>query len=219
MNLGGIILSTTVGHRKKRSDAKRDVKPTIKLPLRESVCRMADITDNPIKDVGANMIEHAVKNKKIIDSLSIHFRRDILIENTIKRGSTDNPRIAKREDGIHERITIRLRQHTYEMVSALAFALDVSVSRACAILIEKSMHDFDFVNNYVKKHLKSHLTPNEMRSLESLLHYVNQGIEYGEKVTLAGVVSYIVEEAKAPISKAKEAISNFVINRWNDNFK
>src|SRR5690606_27577456 len=102
---------------------------------------------------------------------------------------------------------------------ALAFALDVSVSRACAILIEKSMHDFDFVNNYVKKHLKPHLTPNEMRSLESLLHYVNQGIEYGEKVTLAGVVSYIVEEAKAPISKAKEAISNFVINRWNDNFK
>lgn len=201
--------------RKTRSDKKRDVKPTVDINLKDAIYRLSFITKTPVKDVAEIMIEHAFNNREIINGISISFRRDIRLDSTLYKGHIDNPHIGRRIPGVNERLTVRLTQQSFEVVSALAYALDVNSSRVCAILLDASMRNFDFINSYINKYLKSELSPYQLKELKNLLRYVNEGIE--EKINLATLLSYIIDEVNAPIVNVKDAVTDFVIHHWRDN--
>lgn len=216
MNLGGGVLNG-VGQRKVRSDKKRDVKPTVKVELKDAIYRLSYITQTPVKDVAERMIEYAIRNQSILNNLAHSFRRVVRINDTLYLGHIDNKRIDRREDGVCERLTSRLTSHDYETVSALAYALDVNPTRVCAVLLEASMRDFTFVNTYVSCYLKTQLTSSQMKELRSIMQYVNEDAE--EQMSFTTLLSMIVDEVSAPVSRIKDAVSEFIINNWREQKK
>lgn len=200
--------------RKVRSDKKRDVKPVIKIELKDAIYRLSYITFTPVKDVAESMLMYAMNTVDVLNALSPNFRRVVRIKNTLYRGSIDNPRISKRDDGNTERITIRLTQSLYESIYVLAYTLDVSPSRVCAILLDASMRDFRYLNNYVTRHLSSKLTTQQMGELQEILQYTNEEAE--KKMTLADLLGAIVDEVSAPVSRIKDAVNEFIIHNWRD---
>lgn len=202
--------------KRQRSDKKRDVKPTILVELKDAVYRLSYITKTSVKDVVEQMIIHSINSRKIVDDLSKYFRRQIHMNDTIFRGNIGMPRIAKREEGEREQVTTRLKQRDYEIVSALAYALDVSPTRVCAILLDAAMRDFHFINSYVRKYLTTELTPGQLNELQKILLFVNNDDEIEEKLSLADLLSLIVNEVSTPITKLKDTVNDFIIKNWRD---
>lgn len=211
--LGGTWMKREEG-RKVRSDKKRDVKPVIKIELKDAIYRLSYITHTPVKDVAESMIDYGSKSKGVIDELSLSFRRVVRTNNTLYRGSMDNPRVNKRDVGYCERITVKLPQQLYETIYALAYALDVSPSRVCALLLDACMRDFRFINAYVTRYLSRKMTDQQLEELKLILQYVNEDAE--EKMSIATLLSIIVDEVSAPVSRIKDAVSEFIVNNWRD---
>lgn len=200
--------------RKRRSDLKKDIKPTVKIELKDAIYRMSYITQTPVKDVAESMILYASKSVDVIELLSQSFRRFVQINGTLYRGHLDKPRVTKREQGYCEQLTVRLKQQDYETISVLAYALDVSPTRVCAILLNASMRDFRFINTYVNRYLSQHLTDKQIKELQSILRYSND--EANVEMTMASLLSDIVDEVRTPVARIKEAVSEFIIHNWRE---
>ncbi|MFJ7954310.1 hypothetical protein ACIQZG_22670 [Lysinibacillus sp. NPDC096418] len=196
--------------RKQRSDKKKDVKPYLTLETISSLNRLTYLTDVYLKDLAEEMILYSIKDSNTISQLSQYFKKEILVNNTIYRGRLDNPQVSKRENKDTDRISTRLKADDYEVIRALAYAMDVSRARVCALLINASMNNINFVNNYVKKHLSKSLTEHQMRELRNLLKSANSD---GEHFSWGSLLSQIVDEVKTPVGRIKDAVNTFLLSR------
>lgn len=200
--------------RVQRSDKKRDVKPTIKLDLKDALYRLSGITYTPVKDVCPSLCMLVVNDRRSIEYLSKYFKRDLLFDNTIFRGHVTNPTIEKRLNDLGERVTMRLMYNEYSKVALLAFALDCTVSRATALLLEISMGEVRFVNAYIKEFLRHELSESQMREFKEILRYVNK---HGESHhSWASLLAHVVDEVGTPVARIKEAVSDFIDLKWRD---
>ena len=128
--------------RKGRSDKKRDIKPTVSIELKDCVYRLSFITDTPVKDVIEEILIAGSGRLKIISYLSHHFLRDIKIANTLYMGDSNRIPVKKRTyTGKVERISTRVTQSMYDSLSALAFSMDCSVSRVCALVLDVTVRE------------------------------------------------------------------------------
>lgn len=200
--------------RAQRLDKKRDVKPTLKLDLKDALYRLSGITYTPVKDVCPAMCMLVINDRQSIQSLSEYFKRDLLFDNTIFRGHVTNPTIDKRLNGLGERVTMRLSHNEYTKVALLAFALDCTVSRATAILLEISMREVRFVNSYIKEFLKHELSESQLREFKEILSYINRNGESHH--SWASLLAHVVDEVGTPVSRIKEAVSDFIDLKWRD---
>lgn len=141
--------------------------------------------------------------------------RDIRIKDTLYCGNLSNPRISKRDFGANERVSVRLKQHSYNAMAVFAYALDVTPSRMCAILLNESMSDYNFINTYVDKFLARNLTPYQLREMKAILRSINNKVD--DKMTSASLLSVIVDETKSPSAKIEDTVGDFIINYWRDN--
>lgn len=200
--------------RKTRSDKKRGVKPTICVQLKSAIYRLAYITNTPVKDVCEKIVQTALADSNIIGHLALNFRRDIKINNTIYIGHYDVAPPKRWDDCNTERISLRLKEEDYELLCALAYALDCRPTRACGILIGIGMRDYKFVNNYVKRYLHGKLSEREMKELRKIMRYVNgKSTEY---FSWMAVLGHIVEETGKPLFNAKDTIQEFILKNWQD---
>lgn len=201
--------------RKERSDKKIDVKPTISMPLKESIYRLSYVTNTPVKDVAEAICEAGLTSKKVMNLLSIHFRRDYRIGNTFYLGDLDRPSLQKqRIEGKRERITIRFTKRTNEILKALAYALDCTPSKSTAILLEASVCNSNFINDFTKKYLQGQLDENRMRELKKVIHFINHNNPYAEKVSWATLLSYLYDDLKMGANSLSSTLSD-----WIDNMK
>ena len=205
------------GARKQRSDRKRDIKPTISHELRECIYRLAFITDTPVKDVAEAVCINGIHTPKVIEHLSQYFRRDIRFGITIYRKNPDCQPISRRAlAGQTGRITIRFKTDTYDTISAMAYALDCTVSRTCALLLDASVRDGDFINEFVRKYLEANLDAERVRELKKILRYVNADNPYGEEYTWASLLSLMIDEVRDVTAKVADAATDFVVKHWRD---
>lgn len=202
------------GGRVQRSDKKRDVKPTLKLDLKDVIYRLSHITYTPVKDVCPSLCMMVIKDRQAIESLSQYFKRDLLFDNTMFRGHVTNTTIEKRINVPGERVTIRFSQSEYSAVALLAFALDCTVSRATAILLEISMSQIRFVNEYVKDFLRDELSESQLREFKEILRYVNRNGESHH--SWFSLLAHVVDEVGSPVNRIKEAISSFIDLNWRE---
>jgi len=202
------------GARGPRSDKKRDVKPTLKLDLKDAIYRLSHITYTHVKDVCPSLCMLVIKDRKSIEYLSQFFKRDLLFDTTIFRGHVTNQTIEKRIHAPGERVTIRFTQSEYSAIALLAFALDCTVSRATAILLEISMSEARFVNAYIKEFLRHELSESEMREFKEILRYINKNGESHH--SWASLLAYVVDEVGSPVNRIKEAISSFIDLNWRE---
>lgn len=200
--------------RKRRSDKKRDVKPTIDVNLKDAIYRLSFVTRTPVKEVCEELCLYSLNNRKIRDNISIYIRRDIRLGNTFFNGNKDREGLPTSGQE-NERISLRLTSEVHEMVNVLAYGLDCSVSKACAMLLHEGMNDFEFVNQYVRKYLADSLDEHTLREVEKIISYVEK--ENGEsKDSWAAVLSAMIDEVKKPVITAKEVVGEFLISTWRD---
>lgn len=202
------------GVRGQRSDKKRDVKPTLKLDLKDVIYRLSHITYTPVKDVCPSLCMMVLKDRQTIENLSQYFKRDLLFDNTMFRGHVSNETIQKRINVPGERVTIRFSQSEYSSIALLAFALDCTVSRATAILLEISMSQIRFVNEYVKEYLSHELSESQLREFKEILRYVNRNGESHH--SWFSLLAHVVDEVGSPVNRIKEAISSFIDLNWRE---
>ncbi|MBM7610591.1 hypothetical protein JOD29_003883 [Lysinibacillus composti] len=197
-----------------RSDRKKDIKPFLTLSTKESIYRLSYITQTPVKDVAATLLTATLINVKILNALSVYFKRDIRINQTLFRGNLSNPTIQKKQaPGTCERISLRVTKRVYDILSALAYALDCSKARACALLLENSMTDFEIVNEYLKNYLEQGLDKRRMAEVNKLMSFINK--EFSEKdYSYMHLLSHMVDEVNTPISSTKEIVDEFIIHHW-----
>ncbi len=206
-----------VGNRKQRNDKKRDIKPTISRELKDTIYRLSYITDTPVKDVAEAVCINGIGRKMVISYMSQNFRRGVRIDNTIYRGDMSRVPVKKRTaPGQSERISIRFRPQTYEAIYALSYALDCTVSRACALLLDASVRDSDFINEFVREYLEANIDENRMKDLRRVLRYINKDNPYTEEYSWASLLSYMIDEVRTATGKVSDTVTDFIVNHWSD---
>lgn len=203
--------------RKVRSDKKRDIKPTISRDLRECIYRLAFITDTPVKDVAEAIVINGITEHKVIEHITQYFQRDMRIDNTLYRRNPDAVPVQRRGiAGQTARITIRFKAEAYEVIRAMSYALDCTVSRACALILDASVRDGDFINAFVERYLREHIDDERMKELRKVLRYVNADNPYGEEYSWANLLSLMVEEMHEAAVKVTDVANDFLIKSWRD---
>jgi len=205
--------------RKVRCDKKVNIKPTVLLEIKAAISRLGDITDTPVKDIGEYLCKEALKSKDIINTMTEHLKRDIIIDNTLYRGDRKNVSINRRtESGDCDRITIRVTTDINEQIEDLAFALGCAKARACAVLIEKAINHYNIVDDFVRGFLEEGLDKHKMRELKKLMKFVNDN-DSNSEFTWASLLSFIVDEVKGipTIKNTEKIVEEYLINNWRDN--
>ena len=209
--------SMTVGQgvkRKQRSDKKRQVAPSISVVLRDTIHRLSYITSTPIKDIGEAICHSGLSSRRVIEHLSQHFRRDFRHGSTFYMGDPNRtPQYRKAPSGKTERISIRFKARDYERISALAFALDCTPSRATALLLDAAIRDTDFLNGYIREFLRNELDDRRMEELRKLLRYLRKNNPYDEDITWTHLLAYIFDEVKDGAQSVADTVGTF-ISRW-----
>ncbi|WP_077356051.1 hypothetical protein [Virgibacillus halodenitrificans] len=197
--------------RKTRSDKKKDVKPTISSELKNCIYRLSYITNIPVKDVTEMICMKGMQNKKVIEYLSQYFRRDFYFRKTLFIGSLENESLQNKfRSNKNERITTRFTQEFYEQVYQLSIALDVTPSKATAMLLDASVRNTNLVNAYVKNHLNQQIDKNRMKELRRVLKYINSNNPYNEELTWFSLASLIFDEIKDNTHSIKDKIYSWM---------
>jgi len=201
--------------RKIRSDKKRDVKPTISSNLKDCIYRLSYITNTPVKDVAETLCEKGLQSRKVIEYLSECFRRDYQFFNTVYIGDWGRESLQKKyQSGKNERITIRFTQATYESIFSLSRALDVTPSKATALLLNASVRNTNLLNAYVKLYLHNHIDESRMKELKQVLKYINKSNPYNEEISWFALLAMIFEDVKESTGNVRNTIHN-----WMDKYK
>lgn len=199
-----VIHLVKVGERKERSDKKRQVKPLIPSETREQIFRISHVTQTPIKDICEYLIVYIMRDTKAIDTLSKHFKRNITIRTTLYRGDRQNPTISKRLQVESELVTTKFKRDDYDLICAIAYALDITPTRATAILLEMATYDVKIVNQYVHEYLLEELHDWQMKELRNMLSYGNQYND--DNSSWLSVLSAIVGEIRPATRKLRELV-------------
>ena len=203
--------------RKVRSDKKRDINPTVSVELRDTIFRLSFITGRSVMHVAEEICVHGIGNKAILDHLSQNFRKDIRIDNTLYRGDETQLHVNRRINvGQTKRVSIRFNKRTYDAIHAISYALECTVSRACALLLDASVRDGDFINEFVRHYLEDNIDAERMQELRRVLKYINVNNPYNEEYSWASLLSYMMDEMKYSAEKVSDTVSEFIVKHWRD---
>ena len=202
--------------RKTRSDKKRDISPTVSIELRECIYRLSFITSTPVKDVAEAICINGLTTPKVVEYMAQYFKRDIRFAQTIYMKNPNCLPIQKRSlVGQTARISIRFKSDTHDTISALAYAMDCTVSRACAVLLDASVRDGDF-KRVRTQILEANIDDSRMKELRKVLRYINADNPYGEEYTWVNLLSLMVDEMRTATAKVADAATDFVFKHWRD---
>lgn len=202
--------------RKVRSDKKWSVQPFVSTELRDCIYRLNYITGIPVKDVIEKICENGMRNRRVLSYISMNFRRDLRINNSIYLGDMERVPVSKRSAaGVNERISTRVTGTMHDALKALAYALDCSTAKACALLLDATVRDVEFVNGFVEGYLTKHVDKQRMRELKKVLEYINAHNPYKEEISWANLFSYLVDEVQIHAEKVQDTVTDFVVHRWD----
>lgn len=197
-----------------RKDKKRDLKPSISPNLKECIYRLSYITNTPVKDVAEAICESGINSRKVIEHLSNYFRRPFQLGSTVFMGNISRTPFHKTQlKGPKERITLRVKDgegELYERIRQLSYALDCTPTMATAILLDVSVKNTEYVNEYVRKHIEGQLDPNRMKQLKEVIAYINKNNPYEEEVTLSALVFYLLDELKLGATSVKSTLEKWI---------
>lgn len=199
--------------RKVRSDKKREIKPTITVSLYECIDRLSYMTTNPIKDVAEEICVLGLQSEKTIDLLACYFRRDYWVqERKLIRGDVNRaPHTFKDGNSQKRRISIRFSQSVHDKLSELAYALDMTVSSATALLLKTAIYESTIFVDYVLKHLDNETTEARMNQLQYIVDFINESDESNkEPIDIRMLVSYILDRASTKTKDFKRTFVQFI---------
>jgi len=184
------------------------VKPLIPLDTKETIHRISHITSTPIKDVCEFLIAYIIRDKETINVLSTYFRRNVMIDQTFCNGDINAKHIGKRLNEPGELVSIFFKKTDYELICAIAYALDCTPTRTVAILLQHATCDIKAVNEYVYINMRHQLTEWQMKELRKVFRYINHYND--DRVSWASVLSKIVGDVRPSTKKLYELVNEFL---------
>lgn len=202
--------------RKVRSDKKHPVNPTISINTKDAIYRLAAVTGKPVKELGETICEYGLQSLVVMDGFSNSFRRPYQLKSTLYLGTLERQSLQKRsQTGQNERISIRFAPETYEELKKFAYALDVTPSRAAALLLESSLNNSNFMNEYFRDYLKDQLADyKKMEQLTKAIRTMNQNSSYDQEISWGVLLSVLTDEMNAANMTLSEIVTDF-IDHWN----
>ena len=189
---------------------KRVVKPFVSVKTKDVMYKIRFLTGVSVKQMGQDLCDYAIK-KKYVNQLIPYFKRAIRIQGADYPAMNSSSKTLPKFNGEIERISLMLEEETYEYCVSLAYALDCSVAKVVAMLVESSMKSEAFLNEYVVSYLNDKITPTHKKMLESILKDVNSQLDQRE--TLTSLLFYIVDKHKDAGKSVKRSVEEFV-SRW-----
>lgn len=203
--------------RKVRVDKKTDIKPFVSNELRSCIYRLAFITDTPAKDVIEEILKSGVQRDKVISYLSQYFLKDIRIKNVVYFGEKERVPVKTRgfSTVTNPRIFTRVSSELHDVLSVFSYAMECSLSLTCTLLIEATVKDTDFVDDFAKKFISDKVDADRMEELKKVLKYINAGNPFDERITWSTLLNHIVEDVQHHVDKVHESVSRLIVNIWN----
>ncbi|MEW9673597.1 hypothetical protein [Ammoniphilus sp. 3BR4] len=204
--------------RKVRSDRKRQIQPVISVEFYDCLARISFITTTPIKNVGETLCIEGLRSQKVIHQLSSYFRRDYPFHNDFgdlilyPGDSTRMPITVDRGEGETSRISIRFLQEQHDRLSQLAYSLDLTISSATTLLLERALY-MDIGLEYIEKHIQSNIDNQRMEQLQEVLLYMNKYQTPDDKITIPKLVAYLAKQAYSKTKKVHQ-----YLEEWIDQF-
>lgn len=189
--------------------ATKLVKPYISTKQKETILKLNFLTGLPIKDICNDLMEHAVKSNYAI-FLTKHFKRAVMIDK-LQFPAKSDPVPFPEVKGETTRITLNVNNRIHEYANSLYYATDVSVPKILASMINYSINDNKFFNDYVSKYLTEKIGEERKKLLKSVMDDVNRVTECDENIS--SLLFYIVETEKEIDEGLGEAVEKFA-SRW-----
>ncbi|WP_286145536.1 hypothetical protein [Bacillus sp. AFS077874] len=197
--------------RKVRSDKLIYIKPTIPLELKECISRIAYLTDQTVKDLGENICREGLSSKLVIEILSQNFKRDYWYHSTLLIGDLGRHSLQRVSLGSDsDRITLKVPYELNERIKALAYSLDVTPSKATALLMYLTLKNTNFINEYIKKYKTSNLNYHFVKELKEILAFINQNNSYNEVYAWSAFLSYLYGEMRGSKVFVSEEIYHWI---------
>lgn len=198
--------------RKIRSDKKREVKPTIPVSLIRQIERLAFVTDQPVMFVGEMLCYEGIHTQDVIQYLSPYFRGHVRLQHATYFGYPEAPRpeFIDSTSSTTDRISIRFTQRDYEDIKLLSTTLDVTPSRAVAILLDASMRHTEIIQTMIKDfNQRKSFDDICTAEIRKLIKFSAHNSPY-ENQSWNSVLLKIVEEVKVGVRAARKTV--FPIN-------
>jgi hypothetical protein len=125
-------------------------------------------------------------------------------------GDLERESLQRRSKSVKERITIRFSQTTYDNLSSLAYALDVTPTKATALLLEASVKNSEFVHEYIEEYVGSFLDEGRMKELKKVMKFINENNPYDEEFSWAEFIDVLFNEIKMGTSTVKNALTDWI---------
>ncbi|MGG3942891.1 hypothetical protein ABEV54_15785 [Peribacillus psychrosaccharolyticus] len=180
------------------NDKYREVKPAVSLKMKETLLRISSITHTSLNEVAIEICESGVVSKKVIDEMSPHFQHSIWLDQTLYRGSQTcpsilNTMIAKPKG----RIALQFSEISFENIRKLSYALEVTPSTATEVLLDISLKNGEFINDYVRHFFNKHAHKKRVHELKHTFKLTNASSPYEEELSKQVLLSYIFDETAA----------------------
>lgn len=199
----------TVEGRKTRSDKKRAIGVPLTQAQYERIFALSYLCELPMKTIGETLVLRGFEKEEVIHPFQRHFRRNLTYKsNRFMIGSLNNEPYVLSEGRGH-RLSIRLRSDDYELISGLAYAMDVSVQGAAASIITEVLRQekvmFDIMAQLIKNNLDE-ATEGQIRRLASQIDAKSPH----EYITLSMVLGYALEKAIEEQRKVRVVLSGWL---------
>lgn len=180
------------------TDKYREVKPAVSLKIKETLLRISSITHTSIHEVAIEICESGVVSKKVIDEMSPHFQHSIWLDQTLYRGSQSCPSVKNITiTGTKERIPMQFSEISFENIRKLSYALDVTPSTAAEALLDISLKNGEFINDYVRHFFNKHANKKRIHELKHTFKFTSASTPYEEELSKQVLLSYIFDETAA----------------------
>lgn len=185
------------------------VKPYISVEQKGTISELSFLTGLPIKVICDDLMEHAVDSNYAF-FLTQHFKRGVII-NKVQFPAKNDPVPFPENKGELTRITLRINNKIHEYANSLYYATDISVPKILASMINYSLNDNKFFNEYVSNHLTNKVSDEHKKMLQSVLGSLNEGTERDQN--MGTLIFYIMENKKDIDEGLGEAVEKFA-SQW-----
>jgi hypothetical protein len=199
----------TVEGRKTRTDKKRAIAAPLTAAHYEQIFMLSYLCELPMKTIGEALIIKGYEKDEVINIFQAHLRRNLTYKtNRFILGHLDNDAYVlcgKPE----KRLSMRLRTTDYELISELAYAMDLSVQGAAASILSEVLRQEKLMYDIIAQLLKNNLDEATNEQIRRLANQINSKSPQ-EYITLSMVLGYALEKAIEDQVKVRIIISGWL---------
>lgn len=199
----------TVEGRKIRTDKKRAIAAPMTAAQYEQIVMLSYLCELPMKTIGEALIIKGYEKDEVVHIFQAHLRRNLTYKtNRFLIGHLDNDAYVLHGKP-EKRLSVRLRTPDYELISQLAYAMDLSVQGAAASVITEALRQEKWMYDIIAQLLRDNLDEATNEQIRRLASQINSKSPH-EYITLSMVLGYALEKAIEEQVKVRIIISGWL---------